>query len=143
VIASLVLIVLGKLTRLPLSGWSVPEAWATLAARAPNAEALEPLALSGLVSQAGVFFGMALGGILLKQHGWFDARGPAWQRVMRYLIGLVGVLAIYTVLGAIFPHGEALIPLLLRYLRYALIGLWVAYLAPWLFIRLSLAKSGR
>ena len=142
-IASLVLILIGILTRLPLSGWSVPEAWATLAARAPNAEALEPLALSGLVSQAGVFFGMALGGILLKQLGWFDARGPALHRVVRYLIGLVGVLAIYTVLGAVFPGDEGLVALMLRYLRYALIGLWVAYAAPWLFLRLNLAKTGK
>jgi hypothetical protein len=140
--ASLVLILLGVLTRLPLSGWTVPETWAILAARAPDAEALEPVALSGLVSQAGVFFGMTLGGILLKRLGWFDARGPAMQRILRYLIGLVGVLAIYTILGAIFPRGEALVPLLLRYLRYGLIGLWVTYLAPWLFIRLNLAQLG-
>jgi hypothetical protein len=141
-IASLVLILLGVLTRLPLGSWSVPQAWATLAARAPEAETLEPLALSGLVSQGGVFFGLALGGILLKRLGWFDAGGPALQRVLRYLIGLVGVLAIYTVLGAIFPHDETLIPHLLRYLRYALIGLWIAFAAPWLFIRLNLAKTG-
>jgi membrane-associated phospholipid phosphatase len=141
-VASLGLILLGWITRLPLNGWSVPQAWATLAARAPNAEALEPLALSGLVSQAGVFFGMALGGILLKRLGWFDASGPALQRVVRYLIGLAGVLAIYILLGAIFPSGETLIPFLLRYLRYAVIGLWVTFIAPWLFIRLNLAQSG-
>ena len=140
--SSLGLVLLGMLARLPLNGWTVPESWMTLATRAPDAQPLDPLALSGLVSQAGVFFGMALGGILLKQLGWFDARGPALQRVLRYLIGLIGVLAIYTLLGAIFPSGEAPIPYLLRYLRYALIGLWIAYLAPWLFIRLNLAKSG-
>jgi hypothetical protein len=95
-----------------------------------------------LVSQAGVFFGLAMGGILLKRHGWFDARGPAFHRVLRYLLGLAGVLAIYSVLGAIFPGGDAIVPYLLRYLRYALIGLWIAYAAPWLFIRLNLAKPG-
>jgi membrane-associated phospholipid phosphatase len=140
-IASFVMILLGILTKLPLSDWSVPDAWAILANRAPEAELLDPLALSGMVSQAGIFFGMALGGILLKQLGWFDARGPALQRVLRYLIGLVGVLAIYTILGAIFPRGEALIPYLLRYLRYALIGLWITYIAPWLFIRLNLTQQ--
>jgi hypothetical protein len=95
-----------------------------------------------LFSQAGVFFGLALGGILLKRGGWFDARGPALQRVLRYLIGLVGVMSIYLLLGALFPRGEALIPYLLRYLRYALIGLWIAFIAPWLFIRLKLARPG-
>lgn len=139
-IVSLSLVLLGFLARLPLNEWQPPEAWITLAGRAPEAEPIVPLALSGLVSQAGVFFGLALGGILLKQRGWFDARGPAAQRLLRYLIGLAGVLAIYLLLGAIFPRGEALLPYLLRYLRYLLIGLWIAFVAPWLFIRLHLGQ---
>jgi membrane-associated phospholipid phosphatase len=137
---SMLLVLLGALARLALEGWTVPGLWEKLAARAPDAEPLDPLSLSGLVSQAGVFFGLALGGILLKRRGWFDARGPAAQRALRYLIGVAGVLAIYTLLGAIFPRGESLLPYLLRYLRYFLIGLWVAFLAPWLFVRLNLAR---
>jgi hypothetical protein len=137
---SLLILMLGYLARSALGDWQTPEAWITLAMRASEAEPPEPLALSGLVSQAGVFFGLALGGILLKRRGWFDAGGPALQRVLRYLIGLVGVLAIYMLLGAIFPDGEDLAAYMLRYLRYALIGLWIAYLAPWLFIRLGLAQ---
>lgn len=136
---SLGLVLLGFAARMALGEWQTPEAWITLAARAPQAEPIEPLALSGLVSQAGVFFGLALGGILLNQSGWYDARGSALQRLLRYLIGLVGVLTLYMVLGAIFPRGEALVPYLLRYLRYGLIGLWIAFGAPWLFIRLRLA----
>jgi len=139
-IASLGLVLLGVLARAALGDWQTPQAWVTLAARAPEAEPIAPLALSGLVSQAGVFFGLALGGILLKQRGWFDAGGPALQRLLRYLIGLVGILIIYLALGAIFPRGESLIPYLLRYLRYGLIGLWIAFVAPWLFIRLKLAS---
>jgi membrane-associated phospholipid phosphatase len=141
-IASLLLIFLGVVARLPLSGWSVPDVWVTLASRAPDAEPLDPLSLSRLVSQAGTFFGLAMGGILLKQLGWFDARGPALQRVLRYLIGLAGVLVLYIGLGPILPRGEALVPYLLRYLFYALIGLWVTLVSPQLFIRLNLAKKG-
>jgi membrane-associated phospholipid phosphatase len=137
---SLLLVLPGYLTRATLGDWQTPETWITLAMRTPEAEAPNPLALSGLVSMAGVFFGLALGGILLKQQGWFDAGGPAWQRALRYLIGLVGVLVIYTLLGAVFPHGESPVAYALRYLRYALIGLWIAYLAPWLFIRIGLAR---
>lgn len=141
--ASLVMVVLGALMRTALGDWQTPEAWNTLAMRAPEAEPIAPLALSGLVSQAGVFFGLALGGILLNRAGWFYAGGPALQRVLRYLIGLVGVFILYLGLGAIFPRGESVVPYLLRYLRYGLIGLWIAYLAPWLFIRLRLARPTR
>jgi membrane-associated phospholipid phosphatase len=139
--ASLGLVLLGVLARMALGEWQTPDAWIILAGRAPEAEPIAPLALSGLVSQAGVFFGLALGGILLKRGGWFDAGGPALQRVLRYLLGLAGVLALYTVLGALFPRGESLVPYLLRYLRYGLIGLWIAFGAPWLFIRLRLARA--
>lgn len=139
--ASLALVLLGWLARSALGDWQTPPDWITLAMRAPEAEPPAPLALSGLVSQAGIFFGLALGGILLQRQGGFDARGPALQRVLRYLIGLAGVLILYMGLGEIFPRGESLVPYLLRYLRYGLIGLWVAYLAPWLFVRLRLGQA--
>jgi hypothetical protein len=42
-------------------------------------------------------------------------------------------------LGAVFPGGEEPLALLLRYLRYALVGAWVGGLAPLLFVRLGLA----
>lgn len=138
--ASLAMIILGVLVRMSLGNWQMPAGWSTLAARAPQSEPIAPLALSGLVSQAGVFFGLALGGILLKQQGWLEARGSALQLVLRYLLGLAGVLVIYMGLGALLPRGEALVPYLLRYLRYGLIGLWIAYLAPWFFIQLKLAN---
>jgi membrane-associated phospholipid phosphatase len=140
---SLALVLLGWLARAALGDWQTPQDWIALAMRAPEAEPPAPLALSGLVSQAGVFFGLALGGILLHKQGGFDARGPALQRLLRYLVGLAGVLVIYIGLGAVFPRGESLAPYLLRYLRYALIGLWVAYLAPRLFIRLRLARPAK
>jgi membrane-associated phospholipid phosphatase len=140
---SLLLVLLGYLARAALGDWQTPAAWVTLALRAPEAEPPNPLALSGLVSQAGVFFGLALGGILLKQQGWYNAGGPVLQRLLRYLVGLAGVLAIHTLLGAVFPHGEDLVAYALRYVRYALIGLWIAYLAPRLFIRLKLTIASR
>ena len=57
------------------------------------------------------------------------------------MIGLLGVMLIWGGLGQIFPDGETFIPLLLRYLRYGLVGLWITALAPWLFMRLRLAEG--
>jgi hypothetical protein len=37
------------------------------------------------------------------------------------------------------PSGEGFLPQSLRFVRYMLVGLWVAYLAPWVFVRLKLA----
>jgi len=137
--ASLSLILVGALVRLALGAWTVPAGWVELAARAPGGEPIDPLSLTGLVSPAGSFFGMALGGILLYQRGWMDARGSLWLRLARFLIGLVGVFIIWYGLDKLFPDGTTIIPLFFRYLRYASVGLWVAYLAPLIFFRLNLA----
>jgi membrane-associated phospholipid phosphatase len=137
--ASLALILIGALIRLALGAWTVPTGWVELAARAPGGTPITPLALSGLVSSAASFFGLALGGILLYKCGWFDASGSYWLRLGRFLIGLAGVFIIWYGLDQVFPNGDTVIPLFLRYLRYAAVGLWMSYLAPLVFFRLKLA----
>ncbi len=134
------MILVGALTRLALGAWTVPSGWVELAARAPGAAPITPLALSGLVSSAASFFGLALGGILLYQRGWFDAGGSFLLRLVRFLVGLVGVFIIWYGLDKLFPDGDTLIPLFLRYVRYAAVGLWMSYLAPLIFFRLKLAR---
>lgn len=141
---SLAILLLGSAADLgvTLSGWVIPSAWVQLAARAaPEAEIISPLSLDYLISSAGVFFGMALGAILIFARGGFDAGGPYWQRGVRFIIGVLGVAILRYGLKAIFPSGDALGPYFLRYLRYALIGVWITGLAPFLFIRLKLAKT--
>jgi membrane-associated phospholipid phosphatase len=137
--ASLGLILIGALTRLALGAWTIPSVWVELATRAPGAEPIAPLALSGLVSPAASFFGLATGGILLYQRGWLDTGGSLWLRLARFLVGLAGVLILWYGLDKLFPDGDTVIPLCFRYLRYALVGLWIAYLAPLIFFRLKLA----
>lgn len=139
--ASLVIIMVGALVRLGSGSWTLPETWVQNAAQAaPDAEPIDPLALSDLFLSAGAFFGLACGGILLNARGGFDPGGPLWQRGARFLVGLAGTYPIWAGLGGVFPRGESLLPLALRYLRYTLVGLWVSTLAPFLFIRLGLAK---
>ncbi|MEW5868764.1 MAG: phosphatase PAP2 family protein [Chloroflexota bacterium] len=138
---SLAMILLGALMRLGWSNWSFPAEWAQNAASAvTQIEPINPWALSGIVSNAGTFFGLALGGLWIKSRNGFDVSGPAWQRLARFLIGVAGVALLWYGLGAVFPRGETWLPFLLRYLRYALVGLWITGLSPILFIRFGLAK---
>ncbi len=46
-------------------------------------------------------------------------------------------MALYAGLGALFPDDMSLLGMILRYLRYTLIGLWIAWGSPLLFEKLG------
>jgi membrane-associated phospholipid phosphatase len=139
---SLALILLGVLARLGLAGWTAPAAWVENARLATGADdTIRPLAYAGLITNAGTLFGLAAGAILAATAGGYDPGGALWKRAVRFLIGLVGVLILWRGLGLLLPGGEGVLPLILRWVRYALVGLWVTGLAPMLFVRLGLALA--
>lgn len=139
--ASLVIIFLGYLATLSLGDWQIPIEWIENAARAaPDAISIEPLSFSGLISNSGAFFGLASGAVVLWKQGGLDAGGPLTKRILRYILGVIGVVVLWLGLRHIFPGGNSLMAHTLRYLRYALIGFWVTGLGPILFIKLDLAS---
>lgn len=91
-------------------------------------------------TSAGTFFGIAVGAAWISSIGGYQASGPLKSRVIRYIVGFVGVLILWMGLGEIFPRGEGAIFYALRFIRYALVGCWVAGVAPWIFIKLKLAE---
>jgi glycerophosphoryl diester phosphodiesterase/membrane-associated phospholipid phosphatase len=102
----------------------------------------DPLVATGashVITPAATLAGFGVGLALLLERGGFDHRGPVGQRVVRVLVGLVGVAVFWQGLGAVFPGGEEPFALLLRYVRYALVGAWVGGIAPLLFVRFGLA----
>jgi hypothetical protein len=123
--------------------WTVPAVWldntALVGTEIPRPD---PLALSGTISNAGALFGLGAGALWLRQRGGYKAHGAPLHRLLRYPLGLLGVLLVWYGLGAVFPRGELVVPYLLRYLRYALVGLWISALAPIVFMRLGLAGQG-
>ena len=91
-------------------------------------------------SPMAVMLGMGVGIALTMRWTPFSAAGPLWQRAVRFLVGLVGLLVLYLGLKLVFPgEGEPLY-FVLRVVRYALVGLWAGLGAPWLFRRLRLAS---
>jgi membrane-associated phospholipid phosphatase len=141
-LASMLLIFFVSLIRFLIGDYQIPQFWILAAAQAnPDGDPIAPLALSGMISNAGTLFGLAVGGLWLHHQGWMDARGKLWKRLLRFLIGVIGVFILWFGLGEIFPRGEALLPYFLRYLRYALVGLWISGIAPWLFMRMKIAEA--
>lgn len=136
VITTLILLV-GYVMVWSLSTFELPVEWienGTAAGTPP-----EPISRDGFTTAAGVFLGLGLGLILIKQRGGFDSKGLLWKRALRYLLGIIGTVALWAGLKAIFPSGEELLPQALRLVRYSSMGFWVAAGAPLLFRRLRLA----
>lgn len=143
-------IVLGFLSSLALIGlqivftaltstFSIPPAWAQNALVADANTPIDPLAISGMLTNAGLWFGLAVGATWLWARGGYCAKGTPSQLGTRFALGLAGVLVLYAGLKLIFPSTEDWLGYGLRYLRYALIGIWVSGGAPLLFIRLGIA----
>jgi membrane-associated phospholipid phosphatase len=137
-VVSMVFVLAGALVVTMRSDFVLDPQWIENALRA--GEEPDPVSMDGILTIAGAFFGMTFGLAWASQRGGYQAEGSVMKRVLRYLLGLVGIVILYIGLGAIFPRGEAFIPYALRYVRYWLVGFWITAGAPWLFFRFKLAK---
>jgi membrane-associated phospholipid phosphatase len=139
-LASLVLILLALLVVLSQASDPLPAGWVENAAIAfPEEPPLEPFTLAGQITVAGTLFGLAAGHSFLFSNSGYNTRGLWWHHFLRYLLGILGVLILWAGLDAVFPDGDTLIPYIFRYLRYGLVGFWITYLAPRIFIHLKIA----
>ena len=86
--------------------------------------------------------GMGAGVALTRQVAPFSADGPLWQRAVRFLVGVIGLLVLYVGLTLVFPAEGASLYFVMRVVRYALVGLWVGLGAPWVFRKLRLTSNG-
>lgn len=127
-----------------LSFWEVPSLWIRNAQLAsPDTESITPLALSGVISNAAVLFGVTSGYSVMNQLGGFNTKGNITHQIGKYIIGIIGVLMLWMGLGFIFPEGEMIISYIFRFVRYGLVGLWISLGAPWVFVKIKLADPAQ
>ncbi len=101
-----------------------------------------PLALLILLPQRYGFLGMIAGTLAGLGAGWalerryvvFDSAGTPLQKAGRLAAGLTVAGGLLWLLQGLPGPGLAV-----RFIQYALLGLWTALGAPWLFVRLHLA----
>ncbi len=134
-VSSLLFIGLSALAVTLSDGWQMPADWASRAGE------VNPLSLDGVITTAGLWFGM-LGGFawLRERRGVLQSKSGTWQRLLRYVVGIAGVVAVYAGLGAVLPKNLGLISAVLRYLRYFLMGLWISCLSPLLFEKMKIGR---
>ena len=108
---------------------------------------LHPASMQGLYPAEGAITPMSamtgLGIGLIMERAWvrFSVDGSWWQRILRLLLGLVIAGVLYAGPKLILPEGLSHgTESMLRFLRYSFLGWAVAFLCPWLFVQLRLAR---
>jgi membrane-associated phospholipid phosphatase len=134
-ITALVLIMLAVPFSPPFNPPVLPAAWLLEVAPQEN-----PYSYNELLNVAGSLLGLGFGVILLSRRSFFKREGSLWQLILRYLVGITGVLILYAGLGAVFPDNLNLISYLLRLVRYSMIGFWISIGAPQVFALLKLTE---
>jgi len=138
---SLFLILLAFLAQLPLGGWNPPMEWINNAHLAfPSEPPIDPLSYHNVLTGPGALFGLAAGWIWISKLGGFTTHDPWWKLLVRYIVGVIGVLALYIGLGSLFPEVDTPLSYGGRYIRYSILGFWATGIAPWLFVKLRLAS---
>ena len=88
-----------------------------------------------VISAAAALMGTGMGILMERRWVRFTPQTRLSQRLVSYLAGIIGLLVIYIGLKIGFAGMEP--AWLWRFLRYGLVGLWVAAGAPWLFMRMA------
>ena len=104
--------------------------------------ALIALSMNALLPEdtmlGGAFFGCVSGFVLSGHRLRFSAGGSPGRKMLRYVAGISGLAVLYALPKLVMS--EALTQdQLVRFLRYAAVGFWACFGAPWLFIQAGLA----
>lgn len=87
------------------------------------------------LSVAGVLFGLVAGSVVEQNLVKYDPNNDLAKQVVKVLMGLAGLAVINYAIKECLPATDAL-----RYLRYASVGVWISFWAPWVFLKVGLAE---
>jgi len=134
-VESIIMILIGLLIRILVSGTPDPASWSSFSTDARS--------VSHFFTLAGALFGTITGYVLMRQFARFESTGTWNARILRYVVGIIGLLALFYGLDKLFAvitPDETVLGYILRYIRYGFATLWATFLAPWIFIKFKLAQ---
>jgi membrane-associated phospholipid phosphatase len=94
-----------------------------------------------IISSVAVFTGVVYGLLFFSSTVGGIQLGNWLQRFFSFLVGIIGIGILYLGLKLILPSEGQPFYHLYRFFRYLLLGIWISFGAPWLFIRLGLASQ--
>ena len=133
---SILMILAGWLVSLLIAPFPDPADWAQYSTQARS--------ILHYITLGGFLFGAVAGYVLMRQKAPFQTQGTWWQKLLRYILGIAGLLLIYYGLDIVFgmiAADETALGMILRYIRYGSVSLWGIFGAPWVFLKLKLATS--
>jgi membrane-associated phospholipid phosphatase len=105
-------------------------------------EKFDPYSIDGAITAGGAWFGLLVGVLITyKTIPLGRIKANSKQLIMRFVIGLIGVVIFYGGLKAIFPENIKIISEVLRFIRYGLVGLWITGGAPFFFKKFGLYQK--
>lgn len=121
--------------------WQIPVQWVEISTITDPSGEIDTMSLDGTITNAAIFFGFSTGVMWIKRNGDFNTKGILVKKIVRFVIGLTGVLLLWAGLGTLFPRDANFLGYTLRFIRYALAGLWISAGAPLVFKKLGLVEN--
>lgn len=141
VIASLLIVLFIQLPLFLNTDQQIPLEWIRNAGQSYSSTSITPFNPSIAYSTGGTFLGFSIGVLWLKHRSkTFSSRGTIRQKLLRYMIGVLGTFLIWYGMSKMLPTSPDIISYVFRYARYLLLGLWVSGLSPIIFERLGLSE---
>ena len=97
--------------------------------------------LDEMAQSVGFLLGSGVGFVLEVSRVRFKVTGSFWRRFARYFVGIIVAAVIWLGLGELFPEEPVGLALPFIFFRSIIVSFWIAYFAPWTFVRLKLADA--
>ena len=94
-----------------------------------------------VISSVATLMGVGIGLVLERRWVGFESDGRPGIRALRFILGVVILFALHRGLKVAFSGLDPWF--LFRFIRYLLIGIWIALGGPWLFMMLKMVGPGR
>jgi membrane-associated phospholipid phosphatase len=138
--SSIIILVFFLFIQFLLKEWRIPTSWLTTARIAGPNSIIDPIRLKDIFSLSGLWFGTLTGYALIQKSGGFCAKGSIIVRIIRFLVGLSGMIVLLYLFGLIRPEKEWL-TFGMTYVEYLFVSLWISGIAPMIFIKSGLTTK--